>query len=250
MRMKTYWLITFLGAALLTVACQARADEMLPPPRAVHAEGVTQPGPSHAHLRSGETVTLRVRQVIPCDGLSQGERMLNSLPPVQPGDQFLAELVESPGKPRALVGGSVTAVTPPGRFGRPGRVILELSQVLPTTDMELKPIPWQFNVEDQRFSTAQRRMLTALFMLEGIGVGAGIGAQVDAGRSGAVGIGSAAGLLLGIAYASLQPGREAGLEPGDTFRVIVGEVSVKSLPHETPMILYPAQDPARRKGKQ
>src|SRR3954463_2664246 len=50
------------------------------------------PGPSRAALlRAGEMVTLRVRRVIPCDGLSAGERLLSGLPPVAQGDRVVAE---------------------------------------------------------------------------------------------------------------------------------------------------------------
>ena len=41
-------------------------------------------------LVPNQTVRLKVRQILPKDGLSPGERLLNSLPPIQPGDRFLA----------------------------------------------------------------------------------------------------------------------------------------------------------------
>ncbi len=46
-------------------------------PRSLHADAV---------LRQGEAITLRIRQVLPADGLSPGERLLNSRQPIQPGD--------------------------------------------------------------------------------------------------------------------------------------------------------------------
>ena len=52
-------------------------------------------------------VTLRVRQVIPFDGLSAGERMLSGLPAVAIGDRIVAEVVAPFSRPPALVGGSV-----------------------------------------------------------------------------------------------------------------------------------------------
>jgi hypothetical protein len=237
--------------------------EVLPPPRPIgppkdHTFPPIVDGPSAVHqlpeagggppsfLRPGEAVTLRIRQVIPCDGFSSGERQLNSMPPLRPGDRFVAELVEPHGTQSPLVVGDVITVTPPGRFGRPGQVALELGQVIAGKSPG-GAASWQFRVEDQRLTPKERRLLTTLFVLEGLGVGAAIGAQLESGF-GAVATGGGAGMLLGLAYASLQPGREARLEPGDTFRVVVGSTSVKVVPPETPLTIYPARDPAR-KGK-
>ena len=44
-----------------------------------------------ARLQSGETVTLRIRQVIPRDGLTAGERLLSGRPAIAPGDRVVAE---------------------------------------------------------------------------------------------------------------------------------------------------------------
>ena len=54
------------------------------------------------------------------------------------------------------------------------------------------------------------------------------------------------GLLTGIGYASLMPGREASLEPGDTFRITVGTLSYRPLDPSPPLSLHPAPDPAKR----
>jgi hypothetical protein len=244
---------TFLAAlAPVYLVGWSAAQEPLPLPRSLPATPAGKPATATAApplLPVGACVTLRIRQVIPCDGLCAAERLLNSLPPLQPGDQFIAEILEHDGGSLPLLGGSVTAVTPPGRFGRPGKVTLELAQLLPRAAGTFDARPWHFQVEDQRFSAAQRRLLATLFALEGLGVGAAVGAQVDRGRIGGVAGGAAVGLLLGIAYASLQPGRPASLEPGDTLRVTVGSTSVKVLPPESPLRLYPAQDPQGRKGR-
>ncbi len=61
-------------------------------------------------LRPGTAVTVRVRQVFPCDGFSPGERLLNGRPPIQPGDHFLAEVIKPPSNPPPLVGGTIVKV--------------------------------------------------------------------------------------------------------------------------------------------
>jgi hypothetical protein len=72
------------------------------------------PAPSEtARLRPGETVTLRVRQVIPRDGLTPGERLLSGKPAIMPGDRVIAEDVR-PGvhPPRSSAGRSSTLRRP------------------------------------------------------------------------------------------------------------------------------------------
>ncbi len=87
------------------------------------------PAPSEtARLQTGDTVTLRVRQVIPCDGLTAGERLLSGLPAIAPGDRVLAENVRPGVQPPALIGGTIVQIVPPRRFAKPGRVTLELRQ--------------------------------------------------------------------------------------------------------------------------
>ncbi|HZV06263.1 MAG TPA: hypothetical protein VE999_14385 [Gemmataceae bacterium] len=210
-------------------------------PRSLHADAV---------LRQGEAITLRIRQVLPADGLSPGERLLNSRQPIQPGDRFLAEIIDPPCSPPALVGGSVTGTTPPGWFGRPGSVTLQLSQLVERVDGQTRLLPWQIDLADRRLSTQARRiLLTALFGLEGAGLGAVIGAQtgVTPKKILPVSAGAGVGLILGLGYASFQRGREPILEPGDTFRLIVGTTSCQPLPRDLQTILYPAASPNRRK---
>jgi hypothetical protein len=205
-----------------------------------------------AVLRPGEAITLRIRQVLPADGLSPGERLLNSRQPIQPGDRFLAEIVDPPCSPPALVGGSVTRTTTPGWFGRPGSVTLQLSQLVETADGQTRLLPWRIDLADRRLSTQARRLLlTALFGLEGAGLAAVIGAQtgVTPKKILPVSAGAGAGLLLGLGYASFQRGREPSLEPGDTFHLVVGTTSCQPLPRDLQTMLYPAVDSAQRKGK-
>lgn len=220
----------------------ARADELPPPLK-----------PVDAVLRPGEAVTLRIRQVLPSDGFSPGERLLNSRNAVLPGDHFLAEIVQPPGNPPALVGGTVTKLVRPGWFGRPGYLTLQLSQFIQTPDGPARPLPWQFDTTDHRVTAQMRRAwLTALLGLEGVGLGAVIGAQMDLpNKLAPVAGGAGVGLLLGMGYASFQRGQEASLEPGDTFRVVPGTMSYRPIAKNLETILYPPTDPNKRKrGKQ
>jgi hypothetical protein len=201
-------------------------------------------------LRPGQTVTLRVRQVIPRDGLSPGDRVLSGLPTIVPGDRVLAEVVAPGSDPRALVGGTVADVTPPGRFGKSGRITLELGQLVTMGDGRSEMVPWIFDLEDQRFNIKMRKkILLALFALEGAGVGASVGANLGGGNNPLfIGGGAGVGLLSGIGYASLMPGHRASLEPGDTFRVEVGTLSYRPIPASPPLQLYPAQNSELKKG--
>jgi hypothetical protein len=203
-----------------------------------------------AVLRPGQVVTLRIRQVIPRDGLSQGDRILNGLPTIVPGDRFLAEVIAPGSHPPALVGGTVAHVAPPRRFGKPGRVTLEMGQFVTDNDGRSGLVPWIFDLEDRRFNAQMRRkILLALFALEGAGVGATVGSQLGGGNNPFfIGGGAGVGLLSGIGYASLMPGHQATLEPGDTFRVEVGTLSYRPIPQSPPLQLYPAADPYRKKG--
>jgi hypothetical protein len=91
----------------------------------------------------------------------------------------------------------------------------------------------------------RRRLLLALFAAEGGGIGASLGAQAGPGHPLYIAGGAAIGVLAGIGYASLMPGRQASLEPGDTFQIIVGTLSYRSLAPSPPLALYPAPDPAQ-----
>ena len=200
-----------------------------------------------ARLRPGETVTLRVRQVIPCDGLTAGVRLLNGRPAIAPGDRVVAEDVRPGVHPAALIGGTIVQIAPPKRFAKPGRVTLELRQLMQAAPGRSELVPWVFDLEDRRFNVEMRRRLTlALFAAEGAGIGASLGAQAGPSSPAYLGLGAGVGLLTGIGYASLMPGREASLEPGDTFKITVGTLSYRPLAPSPPLSLYPAPDPAKR----
>lgn len=197
-------------------------------------------------LSPDSKVSLRVRQVLSMDGLSRGERILNGLPPLQVGDIFTAEVSTAPDQPTIIVAGSIEKVVAPRRFGRPGRVCVKLACPAPSPGHHNSD--WLFAIEDQRFSSTQkRRAITALFMAEGFAIGASVGANLDRGKTGATLGGAGAGLLLGVAYASLQPGQAASLEPGDVLELTLGTMDVKKLPPEVPLMVFPAHEPKLKK---
>jgi hypothetical protein len=200
-----------------------------------------------ARLRSGETVTLRVRQVIPRDGLTPGERLLSGHPAIAAGDRVVAEVVGPIVRPPALIGGTIVHIAPPKRFAKPGRVTLELAQLVQTAPGRSELVPWVFDLEDRRFNVQmRRRLMLALFAAEGAGIGTSIGAQAGPASPAYMGLGAGVGLLAGIGYASLMPGRQPSLEPGDTFKITVGTLSYQPLSPSPPLSLHPAPDPARR----
>jgi hypothetical protein len=195
-------------------------------------------------------VTLRIRQVFPCDGLSPGERLLSGCQPTQPGDRFLAELITPHPTPPALVGGTVIKLDPPRRYGRPGRFTLQVTQLVETPDGRAQPVPWQFDTEDRRFKTRGRRaMLAALLGLEGTMLGAGVASEVARENPVFIGGGAAVGLLVGLGYASFQRGVEASLEQGDIFEIVVGTTSFRPIPRTALLTVFPAPDPWRHKDK-
>ena len=234
-----------LVAAVVLAVTAARAQSPAPIARLS-----TEPAPrasEAALLQAGRLVTLRVRQVIPCDGLAPGERLLHGLPALSKGDRILAEVIAH-GPSHTLVGGTVSQITPPGHFSKPGRVTLELGQLVTRPDGQSVMAPWAFDLEDRRFGVQRRRrILLALFAAEGMGIGASIGSQVGGNNPAFIGGGAGLGLLSGIGYASLMPGQEATIEPGDMFRVEVGTLSYRPIPSSPPLKLYPAPDPSRNK---
>jgi hypothetical protein len=199
-----------------------------------------------ALLRPGQTVTLRVRQVIPCDGLTAGERLLSGRPAIMPGDRVVAEDVRPGAHPPALIGGTIVKIAPPRRFAKPGRVTLQLGQLVQTAPGRSVLVPWIFDLEDRRFNVQmRRRLLLALFAAEGAGIGMSLGAQAGPSNPAYLGLGAGVGLLTGIGYACLMPGREASLEPGDTFEITVGTLSYRPLAPSPPLPLHPAPDPGK-----
>src|SRR5579883_136920 len=172
-----------LGILLTVLGLGAGPVHELPPPPRVapplSAESATPaPPPQMALLRPGQALTLRVLQVIPAEGLSPGERLLNSRNPILPGDRFLAEVMDPPCSVTTLVGGSVVKVVRPGWFGRPGYVTLQLAQLVQRVDGGKQEIPWQVNTEDRQLASRMRRvLLSALLGVDGAGIGASLGAQ-------------------------------------------------------------------------
>jgi hypothetical protein len=190
---------------------------------------------------------LRVRRVIPCNGLTPGERLLSGRHAIAPGDRVVAEVVQPGVRPPALIGGTIVHIAPPRRFAKPGRVTLQLGQLVQATPGQSEPVPWVFDLEDRRFNVQmRRRLMLALFAAEGAGIGASLGAQAGPANPAYLGLGAGVGLLTGIGYASLMPGREASLEPGDTFKITVGTLSYQPFSSSPPLSLHPASDPAKR----
>lgn len=224
------------------------APAVAPPLSAASTEPTARAEP--VLLRAGLTVTLRVCQVISADGLSAGERLLNSKPPIQPGDCFLAEVIDPPSPYPVLVGGTVSEITNPGRFGRPGYVSLRLAQLVQAGDGRTGPLPWRMDLADRRFSTRMRRvLLSALLGLEGAGTGASIGAQFSGGNMAFIGGGMGIGALVGLGYASFQRGTEANFEPGEMFEIVVGSAQSRPIPREWQTILFPAAEAQAGKVK-
>lgn len=201
-------------------------------------------------LGAGQKITLRVCRMLPKDELSPGERLLNSRPPLQQGDRFLAEVIAPLPPHPVLVGGTVTKITKPGWFGRPGHLTFQMAQLVRTVHGPSGPVSWQLDLADQRFSSRMRRAcLTTLLGLEGAVEGASVGAQFVPGNMGFIGGGLGIGLLVGLGYASFQRGSEANLEPGDTFQIVVGTTHYRPVPREWETMLYPAADANRGRGK-
>jgi hypothetical protein len=239
---------TLLALMLLGVAWARPASAQSEAPIAPMASEPPPAASEAARLRSGETVTLRIRQVIPRDGLTAGERLLSGRPAIAPGDRVVAEDVRPGVHPAALIGGTIVSIAPPGRFAKPGRVTLELGQLVQAAPGRSELVPWVFDLEDRRFNVQmRRRVMLALFAAEGVGIGMSLGAQAGPSNPAYLGLGAGVGLLTGIGYASLMPGREGSLEPGDTFKITVGTLSYRPLASSPPLSLHPAPDPAKRR---
>jgi hypothetical protein len=179
--------------------------------------------------------------------MTPGERLLNGRPAISPGDRMVAEVVQLGVHPPALIGGKIVHIAPPRRFAKPGRVTLELSQFVQAFPDRSELVPWIFDLEDRRFNVQmRRRLMLALFAAEGAGIGASLGAQAGPANPAYLGLGAGVGLVTGIGYASLMPGREASLEPGDSFEITVGTLSYRPLAPSPPLSLHPAPDPAKR----
>ena len=250
--MNPRWLPVW--AAMMAIPAGAVCGDEPPGPPRVQppmpdSSAPAQP-PAWATLRPGAAVTVRIRQVFPCDGLSPGERLLNGRQAIQPGDRFLAEVIKPSSNLPPLVGGTVVKLDPPGRYGRPGRVTLQMIELVESKDGTLQPIPWEFDTQDRRSKTLRHRAwITALFGMEGGMVGAGVAAQVARRNPVFVTGGLAVGVIAGLGYACFQRGVEANLEQGDTFEIVVGTTSYQPVPRTALTTVFPAADPWRRQGK-
>lgn len=238
----------FLTAAGGYCAATAGAQEsaILPAPRPVADPTTVKVAPTV--LVSGSTTILRVRQVLPHDGLAPGDRLLNSQCDLQVGDRFLAEMVDQAriaGQNPAMIGGEVAEIVAPGRFGKNGKLYLRLSQLVRREEDTI--VPWTLDTTDfAKHPHLRRALINSLFLGEGAGMGMSIAAQFS--FTGVnplfMGIGAGAGLLVGIGLCALRRGTTARLEPGDTFEVEVGSCRCRVLPRSTEMLLYPAMAPA------
>ena len=200
-----------------------------------------------ARLQPGETVTLRVRQVIPSDGLTAGERLLNGRPAIAPGDRVIAEDVRPGVRPPPLIGGTIVHITPAKKFAKPSRITIELGQLVQTSPDRSEMVPWVFDLEDRRFNVQMRRQADARPVRR-----RGDRDRDEPGRAG----GTPEPAYLGLGGGRLDHGdrvrqpdarRDTSLEPGDTFKITVGTLSYRPLSPSPPLSLYPAPDPAKRK---
>ena len=204
---------TLLGLMLLGIAWARPASGQSEAPIAPLAPEPPPAASETALLRPGETVTLRVRQVIPCDGLTPGERLLSGRPAIMPGDRVVAEDVRPGVHPPALIGGTIVHIAPPKRFAKPGRVTLELGQLVQAAPGRSELVPWVFDLEDRRFNVQmRRRLMLALFAAEGAGIGASLGAQAGPSNPAYLGLGAGVGLAHG--HWIRQPDARARGEPG------------------------------------
>ncbi len=217
--------------------------------RGVGAGGrpVTSAGADAGLLGAGQTLDLKVREVVPCDSLSPGERVLNSRPPLMAGDRFVAEVLRGGVPCGILLGGTITQIHPPGTFRRPGHLEITLLELVATDEKYPVPRAVSIDMNDRRWSTLMKRqMLSLLLEFEGAGIGAALGAQLAQSNPVLIGSGAGIGLLAAVAYIGVQHGAEATLQPGDTFQVVVGKCSYRPLPATTPFTIYAPDLPARK----
>ncbi len=241
-------LATGRRAFLAMIGCgligRSLAQEPAKPGAPLAGESI-QPGGLPTLLPGDGKKNLLIRQTVPHDGLSPGDRLLNSQADLQVGDRFLAELRvpgAGEGPHSGMIGGEVEKIQPPGRFGRNGYLQLRLSQLV-RRDEEAVLVPWTFETGDlAKYPRLRRAMINALFMGEGAGIGLGLASQFS--FSGAnplfLGIGGGVGLLVGIGVASLRRGVAARLEPGDRFDVDIGSCRCRALPRGSEIAIYPA----------
>lgn len=222
---------------------------VLPPLQAAPTAPV--PNAKPVLLRAGDKVTLRVCQMLPAGHFTPAERLLNSKPPIQVGDHFLAEVIDPLPPHPVLVGGVITKITKPGWFGHPGYLTFRLMQLVENVQCPSGGVvPWQLDLADRRITSKMRHaLLTFLLTVDGVAEGASIGSQFSSGNMAFIGGGMGIGLLAGLGYAAFQRGHNANMEPGDTFKIEVGTAYYRPVSKEWETKLYPAKDAERGRGK-
>ncbi|MBV8218273.1 MAG: hypothetical protein JO325_07405 [Solirubrobacterales bacterium] len=116
---------------------------------------------------------------------------MSGRPAIMLGDRVVAEDVRPGVHPPALIGGTSVHIAPPRRFVKPGRVTLQLGQLVQTAPGRSELVPWVFDLEDRRFNVQmRRRLMLALFAAEGAGIGASMGAQAGPSNPAYLGLGA------------------------------------------------------------
>jgi hypothetical protein len=238
--------VTIVGLGCWSVVSvhSALADESDP------SDGSAAPALSDAALlHAGQTLVLRIREVISTDplGLSPGERVLNSRPPLMAGDRFVAEVMQGAEPSGILLGGTVRRIYAPAMFRRPGHLEIELTQLVQTDDGKTASHAVSIDMKDRRLSTAwKRHLVDLLFAFEGAGVGAAIGDQLGNNNATFIAGGAGIGLVAGLGYVAVQHGPEATLQPGDTFQIVVGDCGYRPLSATPAMTIYAPDLPPRK----
>ena len=234
----------FLSSLALSAGALAHAQEPLPAPRPESGAGGIPPI-REPLLVTGARLVFRVREVVPHDGIAPAERVLNGLPAIQPCDRFLADIDGTP-LGAATIGGKIESISPPGIFGKEGKLHLLLSQVVESRDHNMRP--WRLVAGAEGPAGHHRRLLlNSLLLAEGVGVGSSIASQFtfSSANPGIMAIGGGAGLVVASAIAATRRGVAARLDPGDRFEATVGGTKCKPLPPTGEFSIYPAQERAK-----
>lgn len=231
----------FMARFTLAAGGFAHAQDLLPTPRP-ETGSMESPPAGGELLFTGTRLVLRVREVVPHDGVAPAERVLNGLPAIQPCDRFLAD-IDGTRQAAAAVGGKIEGISPPGLFGKEGKIHLLLSQVVESREDGLRP--WRLVAGTEGPAGRHRRLLlNSLLLAEGVGVGSSIASQFtfSSANPGIMAIGGGAGLVIASAIAAARRGVAARLDPGDRFEATVGGAKCKPLPPTGELTIYPAQE--------
>lgn len=234
----------FMAGFTLAAGALARAQEPLPAPRPAPGPAEIPPAGEEL-LLTGTRLVLRVREVIPHDGIAPAERVLNGQPAIKPCDRFLAD-IDGARQGAAAIGGKIESISPPGLFGREGKMNLLLSQVVESRGDQVRP--WRLVAGAEGPAGRHRRLLlNSLLLAEGAGVGSSIASQFtfSSANPGIMAIGGGAGLVIATAIAATRRGVAARLDPGDRFEATVGDTKCKPLPPAGEFTIYPAQERAK-----